>query len=121
MQTDDFGNTPEGNQSVLSFTPRPEDEMKFKNIKKPLPNFKYIDETESVGSKLKLLSNYYTELISPNELKNILKSITNVITVKELKKLEKTSEGDSVHLESDEEKREQMIIKVDMASDNVAR
>lgn len=103
---------------MLSFTPGPEDEAKLQNIKRPLPNFKFIEETESVGSKLKVLSDYYTELISPLEMKNILKSITNVITVKELKNLERASEEGTIQMESEEEKKDQMIIKVDMASDN---
>lgn len=72
MQTEDFGNTPEGNQSILSFTPGPEDEAKLQHIKRPLPNFRFIEDTESVGSKLKVLSDYYTELISPFEMKKII-------------------------------------------------
>ena len=117
MNSEDFGNPQDANQSLLSFTPGPEDEAKLQHIKRPLPNFKFIEETESVGSKLKVLSDYYTELISPLEMKKIMQSITNVITVKELKNLEKASEEGTVQLESDEEKKEQMIIKVDMASE----
>lgn len=57
--------------------------------------FRNVRDDESVDSRLKALSDVYTELVSKKELKNMLDSVTNVMALDEIKKIEQISEMES--------------------------
>ena len=77
------------------------------------PNFKFI-ETKDLESKLNFLSNIYTELIETTKVKEVLKSVSQVMTLAELKKLEEEQSERSYSAFADETGDvEDMIIRVE--------
>lgn len=77
-----------------------------------IPNFKFISRQKSVESRLKYLSEVYTELIKTSKAQEFLKSVKMVMNIEKLREIE--ADGDKFNsLRDTEEQMRDLIIKID--------
>lgn len=84
--------------------------------KKKKPNFRYVTRQKSVESRLKYLSDIYTELIKTSQVNEALKSICTVMDIEKLREIE--ASGHTLgELKDTEEQMRDFVIKVETSEE----
>ena len=87
----------------------------------PPPNFRYVNSTVSVESRLKFLSDVYTELIDQPEVKEIIDAVGKVFSKDELIQFEEDEFDEMNTHRFVQDKQEEEIIKVSLEEETQSK